>query len=121
MTESKSREMETWIKQRPIFPYIVQTNDGRSLANAYSVDNSPLIRVVAYSEFEQLQKENELLKNKQEQFESTIKETSKMRDLYKSQLDVALDALKCNETFHRLGGIDDCDPCLAKLKIGRMV
>ena len=22
-------------------------------------------------------------------------------------------ALKCNETFHRLGGIDDCDPCLA--------
>lgn len=22
-------------------------------------------------------------------------------------------ALKCNETFHRLGGIDDCDQCLA--------
>jgi hypothetical protein len=22
-------------------------------------------------------------------------------------------ALKCNETFHRLGGIDDCEPCKA--------
>lgn len=30
-------------------------------------------------------------------------------------------ALKCNETFHSLGGIDDCEPCLAKLKAGRIL
>lgn len=27
-----------------------------------------------------------------------------------------VEALECNETFHRLGGIDDCKPCLAKGK-----
>ena len=26
-------------------------------------------------------------------------------------------ALKCNETFHRLGGIDDCKPCLALRRV----
>jgi len=30
----------------------------------------------------------------------------------KSKLKVAASLIKCNETFHRLGGIDDCEPCL---------
>lgn len=29
----------------------------------------------------------------------------------------AVEALKCNETFHRLGGLDDCEPCKALAKI----
>lgn len=36
-------------------------------------------------------------------------------------LEIAVDALKCNETFHSLGGIDDCDPCLAKRKIAALI
>ena len=31
----------------------------------------------------------------------------------------AVEALKCNETFHRLGGIDDCEPCKALAKIDK--
>lgn len=29
---------------------------------------------------------------------------------------VLSEALSCNETFHRLGGIDDCEPCKAQTK-----
>lgn len=29
----------------------------------------------------------------------------------------AVGILKCNETFHRLGGLDDCDPCKALAEI----
>lgn len=35
-------------------------------------------------------------------------------------LEVAMGALKCNETFHRLGGIDDCEPCKAQAQINRI-
>ena len=28
-----------------------------------------------------------------------------------------VEALECNETFHRLGGIDDCEPCKAKAQL----
>ncbi len=35
----------------------------------------------------------------------------------KELLLIAIEALKCNETFHRLGGIDDCDPCKALAEI----
>lgn len=31
----------------------------------------------------------------------------------------AVEALKCNETFHSLGGIDDCEPCKALAKIDK--
>lgn len=37
---------------------------------------------------------------------------NKITSLTKS-LEVAVEALKCNQTFHRLGGIDDCEPCKA--------
>lgn len=36
-------------------------------------------------------------------------------------LEVALEALECNITFHRLGGIDDCEPCKAKAKIDEIM
>lgn len=34
-----------------------------------------------------------------------------------AKLEIAVSALKCNETFHRLGGIDDCEPCQALEKL----
>ena len=34
-----------------------------------------------------------------------------------TKLSIAVSALKCNETFHRLGGIDDCEPCQALEKL----
>ena len=36
-------------------------------------------------------------------------------------LEIAVEALKCNEIFHDLGGIDDCEPCKAKRKIAALV
>jgi hypothetical protein len=32
-----------------------------------------------------------------------------------------VDALECHQSFHRLGGIDDCKPCLAKRKFERFL
>lgn len=37
-----------------------------------------------------------------------------------SALRKALWALECNTSFHRLGGIDDCDPCKVKKQIEAM-
>lgn len=34
---------------------------------------------------------------------------------------VLSEALKCNETFHRLGGIDDCEPCKALAEAKRIL
>jgi hypothetical protein len=33
----------------------------------------------------------------------------------------AVGALKCNETFHRLGGIDDCEPCFALAEVDKIM
>lgn len=40
----------------------------------------------------------------------------KIKEL-EAKLSIAVGALKCNETFHRLGGIDDCEPCQALEKL----
>lgn len=41
--------------------------------------------------------------------------------LFREIAAVAVEALKCNETFHRLGGIDDCEPCKALSKIQSLI
>lgn len=68
---------------------------------------------------QETQKQLDKLKSISESRESIInslisenaKQNSEIEHL-KSKLKVAASLIKCNETFHRLGGIDDCEPCL---------
>lgn len=50
----------------------------------------------------------------------TIMQNDDIPKLVKA-LRVLDNALKCNETFHSLGGIDDCEPCLAKREAERIL
>ena len=45
--------------------------------------------------------------------EARVKELEKDLARERDICGVRRAALKCNETFHRLGGIDDCEPCKA--------
>ena len=45
--------------------------------------------------------------------EARVKELEKDLARERDICGVLRAALKCNETFHRLGGIDDCEPCKA--------
>lgn len=54
------------------------------------------------------------------QMSAEIEQLKKENDQLKSKLKVAASLIKCNETFHRLGGIDDCEPCLFLKEIGEM-
>jgi len=51
-----------------------------------------------------------------EHFEKQMEANAKIKEL-EAKLSIAVEALKCNETFHRLGGIDDCEPCQALEKL----
>lgn len=44
------------------------------------------------------------------------KENARLIPLIKELAD-AIESIPCNETFHRLGGIDDCDPCLMRFRL----
>lgn len=43
-------------------------------------------------------------------------ENARLASLHAALIE-AVEALKCNETFHHLGGLDDCEPCKALAKI----
>lgn len=47
-----------------------------------------------------------------ELYEDQRVENARLAPIHKA-LRKCVAALKCNKTFHRLGGIDDCEPCTA--------
>jgi hypothetical protein len=49
-----------------------------------------------------------------------VAERSELRRLADA-LEVMDEALTCNETFHNLGGIDDCEPCKARVRAAKIL
>lgn len=48
-------------------------------------------------------------------------ENARLRPLLDALIEFLPHALECNETFHRLGGLDDCEPCKMRLRLEKLV